>query len=101
MSAKHWDFCPQCDKSERERHAKLEEALKKSYGKISMEEYEKRKAELAQPLKVGDTLREDYQIGIGANFVFYVLYQCECQECGFRFEYKHEQKVPLTGKDSS
>jgi len=38
------------------------------------------------------TLREDYEIGIFQG-EFSVEYCGQCSECGFKFEFKHSEKI--------
>ena len=46
----------------------------------------------------GDALREDYELGIVSGGKFYVIYKGECRglsACGFKFEYRYEQKLEV------
>ena len=72
--------------------------MSRSYGKVTREEYEQALKDLAELRDQedqdddGDTLREDYQLGI-YNDGFAVHYRGECQTCGLTFTFEH--KVPL------
>lgn len=91
MSADNWAKCPKCHKEEVDHVA----AIKKLYGKITLDEFEKRMAEAkAEAVNTSEeTLREDYEIGI-LEGKFYVIYSASC-ECGFAYKFKHEKKIPL------
>ena len=43
-----------------------------------------------EPLKMDETLREDYAIGVFEDKSFYISYRCECAECCFAFEFRHD-----------
>lgn len=85
MSADNWTICPNCKR--------IQENKTVAYGKVSEEEYLRVLREQETPLKT--TLREDWEVGTDRDGEFYVSYSCRCEECGFAFEFKHEQKVPL------
>ncbi len=95
MSADNWTICPKCAVL----HQKKQDAAKKkamvSYGKVSAEEWLElqKKAQADEPL--AETLSEYYEIGI-QDGAFFVGYGASCRECGFKFDYKHEQDVEIT-----
>jgi len=92
MSANNWTKCPKCEaKLIAEKAAKLDKA-RKSYGKVTAEEYEGRMAlaQSASRKEPGDTLREDYEIGIDGS-EFFVSYYASCHACGFKYQYKIRQ----------
>jgi hypothetical protein len=39
------------------------------------------------------TLREDSEVGIAECGMFFVTYHGVCVECGWKFEFRHEEKV--------
>jgi len=66
----------------------------KSYGKVSVDEFQKAvKTANALPDEPDNTLREDYSIGVDLDGMFYVSYACSCSKCGFKFEFKEEKQV--------
>ena len=89
MSADNWTDCPKCGPESEAWDQKLAAA----YGKVSAAEY----ARLvnAREEEPGETLREDYQVGIRKGR-FRVDYCASCTNCGFRFAYKHS--APAEGK---
>jgi hypothetical protein len=95
MSADNWTTCPRCKaKAEADDKGKIDAAAK-AYGKVSAEEYEKLVADARSPAQFDtDTLREDYEIGVH-NGEFSVSYGCSCNVCGFKFSFKHEEKVKV------
>ena len=86
MSADNWTVCPQCkntcDKQMRSNRG-LAEA---SYGKVSAQEYLGLLAEANKEIIPGDTLREDWHIGVEEDGTFSVGYTARCKECGFEFK---------------
>jgi len=42
-----------------------------------------------------DSLREDYEIGMDTDGIFYVRYTGACNSCDFKFSYKHDEKVKV------
>ena len=94
MSADNWRACPKCAAKALAEHGKRIEKVKASYGKVPPEKYlEMIKASQLQP-DVSCTLREDYDIGMGRDGLFYVSYDCSCSTCGFSFSFNHEEKTP-------
>lgn len=93
MSADNWAICPQCTSKLKAGHEKLTSRAKASYGKVSPEKY----AELIEAVKfeppASSTLREDYEIGVDRNGLFYINYGCSCSACGFSFSFKHEEQT--------
>lgn len=100
MSATNWDDCPACaERAAKEKADKLEEAAK-AYGKVPAAEWKAMLADAESSAKndddAGETLREDYEMGVGLKdrpFVFWVSYHCECQLCGFSHRFKHEEDL--------
>ena len=44
------------------------------------------------------TLREDYEIHINSDGVFYIGYSASCKVCGFYKEFNRTENVVLNGK---
>jgi predicted Zn-ribbon and HTH transcriptional regulator len=99
MSADKWTQCPRCYVTNRSRANELDREASESYGNVSVEKFDelRRHAEYFRKSLTTDdnicfTLREDYEIGI-RDGEFSVYYGASCQTCGFKFEFKHEEKV--------
>lgn len=94
MSADSWVQCPVCTKrAMRDRNA-LVKKMSVAYGNVSEEEYHHLRDKVAKPFKVEITLREDWEIGMSKDFMFYVDYKCRCKVCGFEFSYTYTKAVP-------
>ena len=95
MSASNWSVCPRCEATFNAERAAAIVKVAESYGKVSVEEYEKLRAAASweRPAILG--LREDYELGINQHGVFYVNYGGECVECGFRHSYAHTEDVEV------
>lgn len=91
MGADHWAICPVCRviaiKAREKRYIKADAA----YGKKPQTEYIALLAEAEKPIKLEQTLREDYGLGIGIDGKFGLSYRAHCTTCLFAFEYKHEE----------
>ncbi len=91
--AKNWVLCANCiarDKKFRDERLRAADA---AYGKVSLEEYERLRAQSrSQGLVYDRSLQEDYEIGV-RDGVFRVSYRCSCEHCGFGYKFKHEERV--------
>lgn len=83
MSADNWGFCPKCKKDFKESES--------NYGKVSEEEF--LNSLNKKPVKLEETLREDYRINVDADGEFEVIYNCKCDCCGFTFYYSHKEQI--------
>jgi len=97
MGADNWATCPRCKEKAFQEYHKAVKTVSDAYGKVPEEDYQTMKAQLPNldPNK-GEkhcTLREDYDLGIDEDGTFEVSYCAHCKECGFKFDYKHEEKV--------
>jgi predicted Zn-ribbon and HTH transcriptional regulator len=99
MSADNWTQCPKCKKNKEDECDELDKQVVVSYGKIPADDYislVEKSSKLADQLKnrtvPEDTLREDYELRI-RDGEFSVSYYASCKTCGFKFEFKHEEKV--------
>ena len=99
MSADRWTQCPQCYVRNRARAEELDKRASESYGNVSVEKFASLRDEAKQFRKAitteeefTETLREDYNVGIQNND-FSVGYSARCDVCGFKFDFKHEEKV--------
>lgn len=91
MGADNWANCPVCRvvaiKARQRLYAKADAA----YGKKPQAEYATLITEAEKPIKLEQTMREDYGLGVGIDGVFGVSYKAHCTACQFSFEYKHEE----------
>jgi len=97
MSADNWSRCPKCKILDAEKAAKMYAEATASYGKASPEEYIQnlKKAQELASESPEETLREDHEIYITEDGVFFASYRGGCDVCGLEFSFKHECKVPL------
>lgn len=93
MSADNWAVCPKCRKRlEDERDAAKEEA-RAAYGKVPAEEWRALVAKAEEKVEFEEHLREDFGIGTTEAGVFYIVYRCICNTCGFTHTFKHEEQL--------
>jgi hypothetical protein len=96
MSADNWTICPACQKRHNSERRIAAKSLRDCYGKVTPEEYEKRRsvfeAESKEELKL--TLREDYFFDMTIEGNFTACYQCYC-DCGVEYRFKKEEKVAV------
>lgn len=97
MSADRWSECPRCkylyDESVKE---KINE-IKSLYGKIPEEEYlqKYRDAKISLLKEFDTSMRQDYEFYGAENGVLNIRFSASCNECGFSWSYKHEEKIPF------
>lgn len=95
MSADNWTKCPNCKIKAQNQVRELESKLDTAYGKVSKEEYQTIVNQInSSSIKLEDTLREDYEIGIHKD-EFFINYVGYCQVCKWSYEYKYEDKRPV------
>lgn len=91
MSADRWSYCPRCTDQLTEAKAKALQAVKDSYGKVEIEEFDKLR-DVAEKMPVQtehETFREDYEC-YQADGELYIHYIGSCKECGLDVEHHHE-----------
>lgn len=95
MSADNWRICPKCEETRLLTIQLSKDTLKKKYGKVSADEYEKMRSnvEAAEHKTLEETLREDYELGVDGEGVFGIVYSAACQKCNYMFRYEHSQKT--------
>ena len=94
MSADNWTVCPKCLKLQSDKKEKEFKKARDSYGKVPADVYEVNMRRARVILEaVGETLREDYEVGVDTEGNFLVAYSCSCSECEYTFKYQHEQKA--------
>lgn len=102
MSANNWTVCPKCKANYMARKASLWAKANEAYGKVPPERFSQLCADAEKPMKVEDSMREDYEIGVDRDGLFTVSYRASCQACDYEFSFKHEQQgtiVASTGKE--
>lgn len=98
MGADNWRFCPQCFKRIHEAAAEKLKVARESYGKISLEQFEKNIGVARKRVEVPDTMREDFEAGINENDDFYMFYKARCTKCDFAYSHKLERFNVFDGK---
>ena len=98
MSANNWRVCPCCLKRQEEAKAQALAHAERQYGKVPAAEYLALLDKAKATDSPGDTLREDWQIGLNEDGAFFVSYRGYCERCGFEFRFKHDEQVPLEDK---
>ncbi len=88
MSADNWRTCPNCAKVAQAAKEKAKTKAEQSYGKVSADEYARLLSESQLPIKLEETLREDYEIGIDDTGEFFMSYGCGCSKCDWKFSAK-------------
>ncbi len=97
MSADNWTKCPKCEAIHEQEIENARDIVSNKYGVVDKDTYLKAKSVLdteygSRGWVGGDTLREDYEIGIWCG-EFEVSYQASCEVCGFKFEYKFNRSI--------
>lgn len=92
MSADNWAHCPRCTAAKERERQELVERTRLAYGRVSPEKYLEMFRESQKPIDIGETLREDYELGI-LNGRFYVIYTARCDNCGFTFSFKEDKPI--------
>lgn len=93
MSTDNWALCPQCEAiADKEWKEKVEQ-VGKWYGKVTAEEYLKLFESIkgAKPV-LQESLCEYYYTGISKS-KFSTSYCGKCDECGFKYEFRHEDRI--------
>jgi hypothetical protein len=93
MSANNWRVCPACLRKAKANREELARNALAAYGKVPPDEYQAMSAEALKPVKLEETLREDYELGISEGGEFYVTYWGDCADCPFEFTYRHKEQV--------
>ena len=95
MSADNWTTCPKCRVAFLKKIDDAKRKAESAYGKVSEAAYHAilKAAKEEEGKQQEETLREDYGIGMGEDFDFYVSYSCFCKTCGFKFQFKYEEKA--------
>ena len=97
MSADCWRICPQCKiRHKREREGK-DRAVMEAYGKVSGPEWLRmQKEEDGDSVPdLAETLREDYEMVIREDGLFYISYSAGCEICGFSHSFEHDEQLKV------
>lgn len=96
MSADNWTTCPRCSINKDTAAAKAQAKADAKYGKVPAQEFMEllAQAEALKEAEMTQTMREDYDIGIGDG-EFEVNFRASCSTCGLRYEYKHAEQVTI------
>lgn len=100
MSAKNWTECPRCEQLAKEKKAGLEARAKTAYGKMPQEKYERLLRAFRRPIKLENSLREDYEWEFHEG-EFSINYRASCSDCGFSFQHVHKEMVPSLDHEGS
>ena len=99
MGADNWGHCPKCKFNNVVKIQKLQKKIEEGYGEISFEKYKELEVNLKNLLSNEDSgemnLREDYEFYLDKDGYFIASYEGSCKECGFRFDFRHEEQVEL------
>lgn len=93
-------YCPRCSKNHREKVEKKREEVRKAYGQVSMEVWEKMRLELEkmrlgfdelQNEMTGRSFRQESDFYGPEDGVITLKYYGRCQDCGLtvRFDHTH------------
>lgn len=91
MSADNWTTCPRCKAERDKRDQQATDAVAAMYGTVSVEEFERARAELRGKLKarLDETFREDYEFYGASDGTITADYGGSCQTCGLTARLKH------------
>lgn len=94
MSADSWTYCLKCRRDSEALISDGLEKLRAQYGKIPEADYLATANALADDAErlPRSTLKENYQVGIDEDR-FLVKYRASCTECGFSFEFDHNEVI--------
>lgn len=75
---------------------KRRKKLRKAMGKCQQKQDDKLRMAADRIIPLRETLREDYEFYMEDDGTFTASYDCHCDVCGFRHEFKHEEEIDLT-----
>lgn len=95
MSADNYRLCPKCVIIQRDKHQMALTEVNQLYGKAPAWEHRaaQRRADEIEGLRISETLREDYEIGIRIDGTFFCHYGASCSVCGYEFKFEKEQNA--------
>lgn len=93
MSADNWAHCPRCVGQAREAHDAAVATVIASYGQIPVEEFDAKRAALAdfdpEPFK---TFREDYEFYGAEDGEIVADYSGHCSKCGLGLDFQEHRE---------
>ena len=95
MSADNWSICPRCNKKAKQEKADQKAKTHEGYGKVPAEEYESMLVVSRQPIKIDETLREDFEFFISPDGLFSASYRASCDRCGFKHKFNHTRQIVI------
>jgi len=95
MSADNWGVCPKCMAKAVRDKDNLKLKIDNSYAKIPAEKYLELFNKWKEPIAIKNTLREDYELGVDADGIFYVDYSCACTTCTFKHLFNDNQQLKV------
>lgn len=98
MSADNWRECPCCNKKQLNEKEKAKIKADSCYGKVSQEEYLKLLEIANKPIKLENSLREDYSLYVSLDGEFRVSYSCYCENCPFSHSYGYKEQLEIKVK---
>lgn len=98
MSAKNWGICPRCHAAMVAAQKELKEKLKSAYGKVGEQEYLELQQRAKLSPKLGESMREDWELGIEPDGTFAIRYYATCEKCGFKHQFILTEKLKVDKK---
>ena len=95
MGADNWSMCPKCKKMTLDKHYEQLDKIRKKYGEMSFDEYEKAIFAANVPIKLDETLREDYEFCMDDEGFFDAKFLARCDRCGFKFNFRHSEQIKI------
>ena len=93
MSASRWTTCPRCSAEAHAAKAAQHEAARAAYGVLPIEEFERLRAEADKPIKIDETVREDYEFYGFEDGLVRARYKGACMKCGLEASFLYEFPV--------
>lgn len=98
MSADNWAICPRCLARAQKAEQARRSATAASYGQVTIEEYDRMRAEIKVPDPESfRTFRENYEITGAAEGTVEVTYAGHCTACGLDLSFTDKHPLPLEG----
>jgi hypothetical protein len=96
MSADNWAICPRCLKRARAAHDVAVEAVKQSYGNVSIEEFDAARAAIldVDPESLR-TFREDYEFYGAESGKVVASYSGNCDNCDLSLNFEEERELDV------
>jgi hypothetical protein len=92
MSADNYTTCPKCLKRAEVDNNKEANKIADAYGKVPMDKYLDLVKNSSKPIKLSDTLREDYDIGMDGGDL-HICYRASCRICDFKALYSEVKSM--------